>query len=98
MIFRPTNAAPSSAKPQAAARPVAPYSIKNGLVAAIPFGRAVNPVTGTNWEGKGVQPDIRAKAADALPVAYQHLLQQLLEKPRDDEHRDTLQKTLELIS
>ncbi len=77
------------------ANPVAPYSIKNGLVAAIPFGRAVNPVTGTNWEGKGVQPDIRAKAADALPVAYQHLLQQLLEKPRDDEHRDTLKKTLE---
>ncbi len=77
------------------ANPVAPYSIKNGLVAAIPFGRAVNPVSGTNWEGKGVQPDIRAKAADALPVAYQHLLQQLLEKPRDDEHRDTLQKTLE---
>lgn len=42
-----------------------------------------------------MQPDIRAGAADALPLAYQYLLQQLLEKPRDEEHRETLQKTLE---
>lgn len=35
----------------------------------IPTGRAVNPVTGDNWEGKGVEPDIRADSADALDIA-----------------------------
>jgi len=29
----------------------------------VPFGRAINPITGTNWEGTGVEPDIKAPAA-----------------------------------
>lgn len=36
----------------------------------IPTGRAVNPVTQDNWEGKGVEPDVRADSAQALAVAY----------------------------
>jgi retinol-binding protein 3 len=32
----------------------------------IPTGMAVNPVTKTNWEGRGVQPDILVNADDAL--------------------------------
>ncbi len=35
----------------------------------VPFARAVNPVTGTNWEGTGVIPDVPAPAAKALAVA-----------------------------
>jgi hypothetical protein len=38
---------------------------------SIPFGRAVNPITGTNWEGTGVEPDIRVSAGDALHRAIQ---------------------------
>jgi hypothetical protein len=34
------------------------------LLAVIPFGCAVNPITGTNWEGTGVAPDL--KTADTL--------------------------------
>ena len=36
----------------------------------IPTGRAINPVTGDNWEGKGVEPDVKADSAQALDVAY----------------------------
>ncbi len=36
----------------------------------VPSERAVNPVTGTNWEGTGVAPDVPAPAADALRVAH----------------------------
>jgi tetratricopeptide (TPR) repeat protein len=32
----------------------------------IPTGRAINPVTGINWEGTGVQPDVRVPADEAL--------------------------------
>jgi hypothetical protein len=35
----------------------------------VPVARAINPVTGTNWEGSGVQPDVKVLAADALTTA-----------------------------
>lgn len=35
----------------------------------IPGGRAINPITKTNWEGTGVEPDIKVPADDALRVA-----------------------------
>jgi hypothetical protein len=43
----------------------------------IPNGRAINPVTGTNWEGTGVTPDITVASADALKVAYLDALRKL---------------------
>ncbi len=76
------------------ANPVAPYAIANGLVAAIPFGRAINPITKTNWEGVGVQPDLPSSAADALKLAYQTALETLIRKPRDEQHQQVLQRTL----
>lgn len=35
----------------------------------VPTGRPINPTTGTNWEGTGVEPDVKVAAADALPTA-----------------------------
>jgi C-terminal processing protease CtpA/Prc len=40
-----------------------------GVVFSVPFGRAVNPITGTNWEGTGVQPHISVPASEALEAA-----------------------------
>lgn len=40
-----------------------------GLVMFVPSGRTVNPVTGSNWEGRGVQPDVRVEADRALAAA-----------------------------
>jgi len=37
----------------------------------LPVARSVNAVTGANWEGEGVRPDIIVSAADALAVALQ---------------------------
>ena len=36
----------------------------------VPTGRAISPVTKTNWEGVGVKPDVAVPAAKALDVAY----------------------------
>lgn len=55
------------------ANPTGPVELGHGLVAMIPFGRAENPVTKTNWEGRGVQPDLPVSAQDALKVALQKL-------------------------
>ena len=43
--------------------------IDERFVVNLPRGRAVNPITGTNWEGVGVQPDVAVAAGDALPTA-----------------------------
>lgn len=43
----------------------------------IPDTRAVNPVTGGNWEGIGVSPDVPCAADEALAVAHRLALEQL---------------------
>lgn len=50
----------------------------------LPTGRAINPITNTNWEGTGVSPHIQTPAADALDVAYKNALE-LLTKNNTDE-------------
>jgi hypothetical protein len=39
----------------------------------VPTARSINPVTGTNWEGAGVEPDVAIAAEDALKAALEHL-------------------------
>ncbi|HSJ10019.1 MAG TPA: S41 family peptidase [Longimicrobiales bacterium] len=41
-----------------------------GLSIVVPYTRPINVVTGSDWEGDGVQPDIPAAAADALRAAH----------------------------
>ena len=51
------------------AHPVAGHRIDDHFMIGVPFARAVNPISKTNWEGTGVEPDVPAKASDALDVA-----------------------------
>jgi retinol-binding protein 3 len=60
----------------------------------VPSGRAVNPVTGTNWEGIGVRPDVPVDAADALRAAHLRALDRLLAAERNAEHRARLQQVI----
>lgn len=60
----------------------------------IPSGRAINPVTGTNWEGTGVEPHLKVPANEALLTAQIDALQKL-RLDADDEERPALQWTLE---
>jgi C-terminal processing protease CtpA/Prc len=48
-----------------------PHRIDDHFIIRIPGIRVTNPVSRTNWEGTGVQPDVRVKAADALETAAQ---------------------------
>lgn len=45
------------------------YPISPTLQVFVPHGRAINPITHSNWEGCGVQPDINCDPAKALDVA-----------------------------
>jgi tetratricopeptide (TPR) repeat protein len=51
------------------ANPGFTFQINPRFTIFIPVGRAINPLTGTNWEGRGVEPDIRIESSTALNVA-----------------------------
>jgi retinol-binding protein 3 len=51
------------------AHPVAGHRIDDHFTIGVPFARAINPISKTNWEGIGVEPDVRAKASEALETA-----------------------------
>ncbi|MCP3962370.1 MAG: S41 family peptidase [bacterium] len=74
------------------AHPVKVVNLGHGLAAAIPFARAINPITESNWEGTGIAPDIEAPAAEALDVAYAEALKALAESADDDARRAELEK------
>jgi C-terminal processing protease CtpA/Prc len=46
----------------------------------MPMGRAINPITRTNWEGTGVTPDILVPKEQALKTAYILALNKAAEK------------------
>jgi retinol-binding protein 3 len=50
----------------------------------VPFGRPINPVTKGDWEGKGVEPDVKVSAADALTTAEKLAAEKLATK--DSQH------------
>ena len=54
---------------------------------SLPFGRAVNPITGTNWEGTGIAPHIAVPQEKALDVAHLEALKKLLEKTEDPDRQ-----------
>jgi retinol-binding protein 3 len=48
------------------AHPVAGHTVADYFMVGVPFAKSLDPVTKTNWEGTGVEPDVKVPAADAL--------------------------------
>ncbi|HYE46865.1 MAG TPA: S41 family peptidase [Caulobacter sp.] len=63
-----------------AANPGGPAPLGDGYSIFISRGSPVNPITKSNWEGAGVQPDVKVPAADALEVAQTLALETILAK------------------
>jgi hypothetical protein len=59
------------------AHPVSGHRIDDHFMIGVPFARAVNPITKTNWEGTGVEPDVKVPAAEALDVAKKMAAEQI---------------------
>ena len=51
------------------AHPGDTHRIEDLVAVFIPAGRAINPITGTNWEGTGVAPDLAVAAEQTLDAA-----------------------------
>jgi CubicO group peptidase (beta-lactamase class C family) len=52
------------------AHPVEFRRINEHFGIGVPAGRAINPITKTNWEGTGVKPDVEVAADQALKAAH----------------------------
>lgn len=73
------------------AHPVDVHSIEGYPVrVAVPFGRAINPITGTNWEGTGVEPHVAVPAGEALARAHEMAVTALADRATDPEERRRL--------
>jgi C-terminal processing protease CtpA/Prc len=51
------------------AHPVRGQRIDDHFMIGVPFARAINPISKTNWEGTGVEPDVKVPATEALAMA-----------------------------
>jgi hypothetical protein len=71
--------------------------LADGFVAQIPIARVVHPVSGSNWQGDGVQPDLPASSAEALFAAHEDALKRLLEASEDPRYRPALSRFLESV-
>jgi hypothetical protein len=65
--------------------------------AFIPTGRAVNPITKTNWEGTGVEPDVKVPSEQALHVAQLSALKKEAEATKDEMLKGAIQRRIDTL-
>jgi hypothetical protein len=59
------------------AHPTKAMIVQKDFILNVPYARAINPVSKTNWEGTGVTPDISVPAAEAFDKAYAMAVEKL---------------------
>jgi C-terminal processing protease CtpA/Prc len=64
------------------AHPTMGKRVDDHFMIGVPFARAINPITKTNWEGTGVTPDVAVPADQALETAKQLAAEQLAKPKR----------------
>jgi retinol-binding protein 3 len=62
------------------AHPVSGHTVADYFMVGVPFAKSLDPVTKTNWEGTGVEPDVKVPAADALATAEKLALEKIQAK------------------
>lgn len=61
----------------------------------VPIGRAISPITKTNWEGTGVEPDVKVPKEQALKVAYIAALTKVIDKTPEEGRRKALKELID---
>ena len=65
------------------AHPVSGHVVADYFMVGVPSAKSLDPVTKTNWEGTGVEPDVKVLAADALTTA-ENLARGKIQVKRED--------------
>jgi len=62
------------------AHPVSGHRIDDHFMIGVPGGRPINPISKKDWEGTGVEPDVKVSADQALDVAKKMAAEQIQKK------------------
>jgi hypothetical protein len=81
-----------------AAHPVTKEIVQGVFDVRLPYGRPINPITRSNWEGTGVEPHILVLAEEALKTAHLHAMEQLSAKCQNEDERNYLVWMTEIIA
>ncbi|HEX8456805.1 MAG TPA: S41 family peptidase [Pyrinomonadaceae bacterium] len=80
------------------AHPVRGRKLNEHFFVMLPYARSISPITKTNWEGTGVEPDVRVPAAHALKTAQLLALKKLAaSKPQDAQQAAQLKTLIEAL-
>lgn len=63
----------------------------------VPGGRAINPITKTNWEGTGVEPDVKVPKDQALHAAQLAALNKSLANTKDEDFKQALKERIGML-
>lgn len=63
------------------AHPTGYYPLTEHITVTVPYARSINPVTGGDWEGVGVEPDLAVGVDEAFDLAYQQAKEQVQARP-----------------
>lgn len=63
----------------------------------VPSGRAINPISKTNWEGTGVKPDVEVPADQALKVAQLTVLNKIVANVADPERQQAIKRAITTV-
>jgi hypothetical protein len=71
-----------------------PTPLPCGMQGWIPNRRPFSPITGSNWEGIGVRPDIAVEGSDPVDTAHHTLLRSILTEAADPAARKRAERAL----
>jgi C-terminal processing protease CtpA/Prc len=74
------------------AHPGSVVRLSDHFGAFVPTGRAINPISKTNWEGTGVEPDVKVSKDEALKTAHVMAVNKIAEKTSDAQLKNSLKQ------
>jgi hypothetical protein len=63
----------------------------------VPFVTGKSPITKTNWEGTGIEPDISVPASEALEVAHMEALKSIMNTAESEQEKHMLAMIIEEV-
>jgi retinol-binding protein 3 len=76
------------------AHPGGTFRLSDHFSAFISTGRAISPITKTNWEGTGVKPDVEVAKEIAFETAYIAVLKKSLANQTDERQKEALKNLI----
>jgi peptidase S41-like protein len=80
-----------------AANPGRPYPLNARFEATVPNGKVQSAVRRGNWEGRGVTPDVKTPASEALRLTQRRALRRLVDGTATGVWRNSLEREIKLL-